>query len=175
MFPARAPEQSDRFRQCVLLAGEPAHEPPTADFTTSLETPVDAQDVSPRCEQRLALDKAAKYHAIPPEQLPGDRLGDLILGNRRLAVRARPAAGGFDAEWRDSAATPIATAERATPIRRHEERPHAGEAVGRDEPPRDQLGQSLLDLGAEQASRVHEIAKEQRAARIECGEQRFAG
>ena len=158
-----------------MLPGESADKPPAADLAPRLEPPIDAQDVAPRREQGLTLYQPPKHHAVPPQQLPGNRLGNLSFGNRWLAARPGPPARGLDPERGDPATAPIATPERPAAIRRHEQGAESREAVGRNEAPRDQLGESLLHFGPQQPRRVHEIAEEQRAARVERREQRLSG
>src|SRR2546422_355367 len=117
----------------------------------------------------------SEHHAIPAQQLPGNRLCDLLVGNRGLGVRTSPPARRLDPERRDSAAAPIPATERPAAIGRHEQGTQPGETVRRHEPPSNQLGQSLLDFGPQQSRSVDEIAKEQRAARLERREQRLPG
>ena len=56
-----------------------------------------------------------------------------------------------------------ATAARAALARRHQQRAQAGEAVGRDEAERDQLGQRLLDMRAQQAAMLDQLVEERGA------------
>src|SRR5438876_9195400 len=82
-------------------------------------------------------------------------------------MATRPASRGLDAERCDPPAAPIPAAQRPPAIRRHQQRPQSGKAVRGHKPPGDQLGQSLLDLRAQQPGGVDEVAEEQSAARLE--------
>ncbi len=78
--------------------------------------------------------------------------------------RQRPAAGVFDAEQR-GAAQPLLAVERAAAIGRHQQGTQTAEAVCVDQPLRDQLGQRLLDLRAQQGRTFDDLVEERRAMR----------
>ena len=90
-----------------------------------------------------------------------DRLGLGIaagrLGGRRASAQ-RPASS-MPKIVRAAAPTP----GRSRLLGRHEQRAQAGEAVGSDEAERDQLGQRLLDLRAQQAGAFDQLVEERGA------------
>ena len=61
-----------------------------------------------------------------------------------------------------TAATPAAR-DRLALARRHQQRAQAVEAVGRDQPERDQFRQGLLELGAQQAAVLQQLVEERGA------------
>src|SRR5439155_2349879 len=152
----------------------PAYEAPTADLAARFEPPVHSENVAPRREQRLARDQPPEYHAVASQQLPRDGLGDRVLRQRRRGSNARPASGSLDAE-RCDLAPPPESSDRTPAVGGHQQRAQPGEAVGGDESPGDQLAEPLLHLRAQQAGRVHQVAKERRAAFAERIAQRAGG
>src|SRR5882672_5196955 len=122
-LPPHRSQQSDRLRQRVLLARESADKAAPADLASRLEAPVYAQHVAPRREQTLPLHEATKYDAVAAQQLPRDRFGDLLVGERRPVPHPRPPPRRLDAKCRHAAATPIAACltQRLPPGRRHEQ------------------------------------------------------
>ena len=93
-----------------------------------------------------------------------DRLGVGLRPGRRGpgTARERPAAGILHAERHGAAPAPPAGAGPA-PLGRHEQRAQPAEAVRGHEAERDQLGQRLFDLGAQQAGALDQLVEERRA------------
>ena len=86
-------------------------------------------------------------------------------GSRR-PPHERPASRVGHAEQRDAAATARASA-RASPIRRHEQRAQAAEAVGVDEAQRHELGERLFDLRGQHARALDDLIEERSAVRLD--------
>src|SRR2546427_4475244 len=175
-FPPNGAQRPHRLRQRILLSGEPAHEPTAPDLAPGFEPPVHAQDVPPRREQALTLEQPAEHHPVAPQQLPRLRFGDLLLGDLRRTVHARPPPRRLHSERGHFAAPPVPRtpcSNRPAAPRRNQQRPQAREAVRRYQPPRHQLAESLLHLRAQQSSRIHEVAEERRPALVQHVEDRL--
>ena len=87
--------------------------------------------------------------------LDGAGIDRAVGGGRR--AHQRPAAGILH---RRGGGAATARAARLALGERHQERAQAGEAVGGDEAQRHQLGQRLLELGAQQAAMLQQLVEE---------------
>ena len=74
-------------------------------------------------------------------------------------VSERPSPRVLHAE-RDAAASAPPAGARLAPVGWHEQRAQAAEAVRRHEAQRHQLGERLLDLGAQQATAFDQLVEE---------------
>ncbi len=144
-------QQRDGLRRCVLLATEACDEAPAADLPARLQAPAAHQQVTPRRQPlRLARQQPPEHHAPAPQQRAHHVL-DGLLGQLRASASApaggardaRPAPRRIHAEQRDAPPAPRRP-WRLAPVRGHQQRAQAGEAVGVDEPERDQFARAPL-------------------------------
>src|SRR5207247_10706415 len=94
----------------VMPAPDPAHHPPAADLTARFEPPVHPQNGAPGREQAFTLHRPPEHDAVAPQQLPCDRLRDLLLGQERAMPHPRPPPRRLDPEGRDFPPPAVAAA-----------------------------------------------------------------
>ena len=161
-------QHADRFGQRELLAGEAGDEAAAADLAARFEPAIDAQQVAPRRQPGgLALEQAPEHDAVAAQQRAREVLDRLGLGlRRRWRGRGRRASAQRPASSMPNSAVrrrrrPPAIGLRSSDGTSSARKP--AEAVGGHEAERDQLGQRLLDLGAQQAGAVDQLVEERRA------------
>ena len=161
---------TDGFGQRKLFASEAGNKTATADLAARLELAIDIEQLTPgRQPIGLSFEQAPEHHAIAAQQGACHMLNCLGTGSRRVArgavlrklttARERPSAGDFHAEWCRLAPGPQ-TGTALAPLGRHEQRPQAAKAVGPHQSQGNQLGERILNLGAQQTGPVDQLLEE---------------
>ncbi len=147
-LPHRA-QPADRIGGGELLAAEAGDEAPAADLAARFEAPVDAHQVAPGRQLRLALQHRSEDDAVALEQRACDRLDVIAL----VRDQQRPA--------------PRRLHQSFSFVDRSEQCAQSRKAVGGGNARACQLRQPALDERRQQAGCFHQLVEERCAALLQ--------